>query len=125
MLRTHSIGDGEVHTTERCGVVPNPNGAASENKARSRIAHWLGNLAAATGDRLFAADDTAAVQHGWQITVRRGGLGRTYRDPRFGMLRPCPLCQGDGWAGGTPCGACDGAGRVAAPQACYPEGPVR
>ena len=50
--------------------MPNPNGPASENKARSRIIHWLGNLIAALGGRLFAADDTAALRHGWQITVR-------------------------------------------------------
>jgi hypothetical protein len=104
--------------------VPYRNGPASENKARSRITRWLGNLAAAVGSRLFAAGDTSAVQHGWQITVRRGGLSRSYRDPRFGTLRACPRCQGGGWADGAPCAPCRGMGRVgdaAARQAFYQE----
>ena len=38
------------------------------------------------GARLFASSDAAARRNGWQVTVRRGGLGRSYRDPRFDQL---------------------------------------
>jgi hypothetical protein len=67
--------------------VPYPNGPPSKSKAHRRNTHWLGNLVAALGGRLFAADDATAVQHGWEITVRSRGLGRAYRDPHFGAPR--------------------------------------
>jgi hypothetical protein len=59
----------------------------SENKIRSggRPARWLTMRVAALGARLFAVPDRTAIQHGWAITRRQGGLARTYRDPRFGL----------------------------------------
>ena len=57
--------------------------ANSEHKARGPTARWLARFLTAVGERLFAADDQTAAQHGWQITARQGGAGRSYRDPRF------------------------------------------
>jgi hypothetical protein len=37
---------------------------------------WLGKY-------LFAGPDARARDHGWQVSVIQGGLGRRYRDPRF------------------------------------------
>ena len=48
------------------------------------------------GARLFAMNDTEAYWRSWQITKTRGGLGRSYRDPRFGTLAECPRCHGAG-----------------------------
>jgi hypothetical protein len=65
------------------------------------------------GNWLFQAHDARARQHGWQITVGRGGLARTYRDPRFDRFRRCPACGGTGTCGdGEPCGRCAGTGRI-------------
>ena len=47
---------------------------------RLRLAVWLRRA----GDRWFAAPDAAARERGWQIVPRRGGLSRTYPDPRCG-----------------------------------------
>src|SRR6266568_2726142 len=44
------------------------------------------------GEAAFAKDDTFARHNGWTIEVRRGGLGRTYHDPRFDRLSRCPAC---------------------------------
>jgi hypothetical protein len=69
-------------------------------------------LAAAT-NRIFAAPDTRARRHGWQVTVTHGGFGRRYRDPRFDYLAPCPTCKGRGCRPSrTTCSACHGTGRM-------------
>jgi hypothetical protein len=62
--------------------------------------------------RLFAADDARARRRGWQVTVQRGGLGRSYRDPRFDLLIRCPECRGTG-PDDRPCRLCPGTGRLA------------
>jgi len=73
------------------------------------LARWM----RATGDRLFGKDDALARDNGWTIEVRRGGLGRTYRDPRFDRLSRCPECGGSGrGALDLRCGLCAGAGRI-------------
>jgi DnaJ-class molecular chaperone len=65
------------------------------------------------GERLFAKQDSLARRQGWTIEVSHDGLGRTYRDPRFDRLRPCPACDGSGeQAAGLPCGRCSGRGRI-------------
>jgi hypothetical protein len=65
-------------------------------------------------DRLFAADDARARERGWQITVQRGGLSRSYRDPRFDLLMACAECRGAGvGAEDRPCRVCPGTGRLA------------
>lgn len=64
------------------------------------------------GQRLFDGPDTRAHQHGWQVTPVQCGLGRRYRDPRFGSLRdqqrsrlPYPPAGGCGSEDtGRPCG---------------------
>jgi hypothetical protein len=53
----------------------------------ARVTGRLARLIKTVGDRLFRDADTRASQHGWQITARRGGLARTYRDPRFDRFR--------------------------------------
>ncbi len=62
----------------------------------------------------FAKDDAFARHNGWTIEVRRGGLGRTYRDPRFDRLSRCPDCGAAMDAGDLPCRRCPGDGRVTA-----------
>jgi len=90
------------------------------------VAKSLAGRIRAAGDRLFEKDDAVARENGWTIEVRRGGLGRTYRDPRFDRLSRCPDCGGTGSGGsgngelggsgseelGMPCGRCSGEGRV-------------
>jgi DnaJ-class molecular chaperone len=64
-------------------------------------------------NRLFAADDARARGRGWQVTARRDGLGRSYRDPRFNLLIRCPECRGTGaGADERPCRRCPGTGRL-------------
>jgi len=64
------------------------------------------------GDRWFAVNDTEAHWWGWQIAKRCGGLGRRYRDIRFGTLAACERCAGAGvWADAL-CGPCLGMGRI-------------
>ena len=54
----------------------------------------------AIADRLFRADDALALRHGWEIISTRSGLGRVYRDNRFGQLARRPDCRGEGCAEG-------------------------
>jgi hypothetical protein len=81
-----------------------------QQRPAGRIARCLGYV----GDRMFAADDADARRRGWEITVRRRGLARTYRDPRIDLLVRCPECGGDD---AVPyerpaCSACRGTGRI-------------
>lgn len=73
---------------------------------------WLAAIPRRLGDRLFAMNDTEAYWRGWQIITTHGGLGRRYRDPRFGALAECPKCRGAGVAVDLPCPPCLGTGRV-------------
>ena len=45
---------------------------------------WLAYFLRRLGDRWFAANDAEAHWRQWQITKTSGGLGRRYRDARFG-----------------------------------------
>jgi hypothetical protein len=85
---------------------------ASENKAKIRRVSWLAALAERAGTRLFLRDDLTAIENGWQITQRHGGLGRRYRDPRFDTLSACPRCGGRGTVAEVPCAPCRGTGRI-------------
>jgi hypothetical protein len=83
----------------------------------ARVTGRLARLIRTAGDRLFEAEDARARQYGWQITARRGGLARTYRDPRFDRFRSCPDCRGTGTGrGDQPCGRCAGTGRITVGQ---------
>jgi hypothetical protein len=79
-------------------------------------------------ERAFSAADATARQRGWQVTYTHGGLGRSYRDPRFDKLAACTDCLGQGAvAAGNPCRACSGTGRVvtgplASPPPARPRG---
>jgi len=79
----------------------------------ARVTGRLALLIRAAGNRLFEAEDKRAGQYGWQITVRCGGLARTYRDPRFDRFRSCLACRGTG-AGPAekPCDRCGATGRI-------------
>lgn len=67
----------------------------------------------AIGSKIFQTDDSRAREQGWQIVPRRGGLSRTYRDPRFDCLMPCPGCNGRGLnPNRITCSVCDGSGRL-------------
>lgn len=74
---------------------------------------WLKSRLSAIPQRVFAAADADARRYGWQVTVTRGGFGRTYRDPRFDYLVACTACSGPGCkSGDTTCSACHGTGRI-------------
>ncbi len=73
---------------------------------------WLVALPRRLGDRLFAMNDAEAYWRDWQITRTHGGLGRRYRDPRFGTLAECPKCHGPGVTADLPCPPCLGTGRI-------------
>jgi hypothetical protein len=96
----------------RNSVVIDAISPTSEYKVWTRLVRWLRKQGETAGQRLFAADDLKARQHGWEITICCGGLGRRYRDPRFDTLQPCPRCAGSGLAEGERCWLCAGTGRV-------------
>jgi hypothetical protein len=56
----------------------------------ARMPTWIGRRQRELSDRLHAAEDECARQHGWQVTNSTGRFGfgaRRYRDPRFGDRR--------------------------------------
>jgi len=76
---------------------------------------WLEERTRRAGAALFAKPDAWAVRSGWTITQRRGGLSRTYRDPRFDLLIRCTSCGGSGFnhtAARGACPTCGGSGRL-------------
>jgi RecJ-like exonuclease len=90
-------------------------------KIRKRPGPWFAGYMRRMGGRLFAVHDAQARQHGWQITLQRGGLSRSYRDPRFDLLVTCPDCRGTGiGAGDGQCHGCPGTGRLALDRYCGP-----
>ena len=63
-----------------------PVGAAFRS-ATATLAGWLASLPHRVGARLFAMNDAEAGWRGWDVTRQYGGLGRSYRDSRFDLLR--------------------------------------
>jgi hypothetical protein len=56
----------------------------------ARMPAWIGRRQSELSDRVHAAGDECARQHGWQVTKSTGRFGfgmRSYRDPRFGDRR--------------------------------------
>jgi hypothetical protein len=52
----------------------------------ARISGWVGRRQRDVSDRVHAAGDAVARQHGWTVTATTGRFGfgvRIYRDPRF------------------------------------------
>jgi hypothetical protein len=84
-----------------------------------RLRNWIDRCRRRGGERMFAAADARAAEYGWQVRTTRGGLGRSYRDPRFDRLVRCPDCGGSGRVGYTrqTCAWCDGSGRRLRPPA--------
>ena len=67
----------------------------------------------AIGAKIFRVDDRRARDRGWQVIPRHGGFSRTYRDPRFDYLIPCPACNGRGYnPDRATCPGCRGSGRL-------------
>jgi hypothetical protein len=101
-----------VPCAQRPGSAPNSGtDIATSEEERTMPTH---SAAHRIWDRLFAADDARAHRHGWQITAQRGGLGRSYRDPRFDLLVTCTECRGTGVdPDDRPCRVCPGTGRRA------------
>ena len=62
----------------------------------ARATGRLALLIRRVGNWLYQAEEARARQYGWQITTHRGGLARTYRDPRFDRFSRCPGCGGAG-----------------------------
>jgi hypothetical protein len=53
----------------------------------TRMRAWIGQRQRELSDRVHAASDECARQHGWEVTKSTGRFGfgaRSYRDPRFG-----------------------------------------
>lgn len=73
------------------------------------VTGWIGPAV----DGLFREDDASARRHGWQVEIRRSGMGRAYRDPRFDRFRRCPECEDSGDdENGRRCRGCSGTGRI-------------
>jgi hypothetical protein len=108
--------------SERNSVLIKPTSPTSENKVPNRLVRWLLNRLGEPGNRLFAADDATAREHGWQIIPRHLGLSRQYRDPRFDMFTSCHWCHGSGGDEISPCAVCRGSGRVARPSPSHEQG---
>jgi hypothetical protein len=56
----------------------------------ARIIVWVSARQRELSDRVHAAGDAAAGQHGWTVTAATGRFGfgaRSYRDPRFDARR--------------------------------------
>lgn len=56
----------------------------------TQILNRIAAMLHGAGDRLAGEDDARARLNGWQIQVRRSGLSRSYRDPRFAQLAGGP-----------------------------------
>jgi hypothetical protein len=73
---------------------------------------WLAQLVRRWDDRIFVAEDAAARARGWQISRPSSGFGRVYRDPRWGLISACEVCDGDGGTAAEPCLPCGGLGTI-------------
>jgi hypothetical protein len=87
-------------------------GSRSSGVRIRKILEWLAAFPRRWGDRWFAVNDAEAEWRGWQMTRVHAGLGRRYRDPRFGTLAECAWCRGAGLIADAPCVPCSGTGRV-------------
>ena len=82
---------------------------------------WVRSSLTILTPRLFAASDTAARQHGWQVSSSRCGFGRRYRDSRFDTLASCHDCHGCSIiALRNQCPRCGGTGRITVKPASEP-----
>ena len=72
----------------------------------------IATLIRRASSRLFRQPDERAARHGLQVTVRRRGWARTYRDPRFDRCSRCGRCVGTGIDTMTLCRICNGTGRL-------------
>ena len=86
---------------------------SESTRASSRLTSTFNGVLRAA-QLLFARSDARARDRGWEVAVTGPyGTGRSYRDPRFDLLRGCPRCAGSGRApSGADCGRCAGTGRI-------------
>lgn len=98
--------------SERISALANISSLNSGNKPPAPLVARMARLLDNMGQRLFASADARARQRGWEVTQRSGGLGRSYRDPRFNSLVRCASCRGTGEVDEAPCGPCGGTGRL-------------
>lgn len=85
----------------------------NQRTPRSSILTRIGTATSRLGEALFARSDARARSSGWEVTSSRRGLSRSYRDPRFDLIRSCPQCAGSGVTPrGRDCARCFGTGRV-------------
>lgn len=114
---------GYIASLVRCPGYMRKFGTTSHEDGRlARATGRLARVIRAFSDQLFQADDVRARQYGWQITTRRAGLTRTYRDPRFDRLQGCPACRGTGTSpDDRACDRCAGTGRITVSAEFRPE----
>jgi len=67
----------------------NGEGAVSDHTSESGVVQRIIAGLHRIDEWWYAADDARARRHGWDVRETAGGLGRSYRDPRFGW--------GNGW----------------------------
>jgi hypothetical protein len=67
-----------------------PGVALRPGPASAIAVAWLIGLPHRAGRRIYAANDAEARWWHWQVTERRGGLRRQYRDRRFDLLQISP-----------------------------------
>lgn len=84
--------------------------------AKGQFRRWLEDRRWRFGEWAFAASDARARREGLQVAIERGGLARSYRDPRYARFARCSDCGGSGRTepGGV-CPPCEGTGRVTIP----------
>jgi hypothetical protein len=59
-------------------------------RTQSPLTAWVTDVVRRLGTRLLLTCDEEANWRGWQTTVLRGGLARSYRDPRFDLRQQVP-----------------------------------
>jgi len=90
------------------------------NSSEGSIRRALRQLINRWEDWLFAADDAAAKNRGWQVCRPPSRFARAYRDPRWDLISACEACGGDGGSAIQPCEACQGRGTIRLDRADFP-----
>ena len=87
MMNSHPTSGNQLASDPVAPDEPNFAGRCGDRDHRcARLRRWLVTQIAWAGDLLFRADDDYAESRGWGVSTTHGGLGRTYRDPRFDIV---------------------------------------